>query len=196
MDGAQGSASPLGKRKRPEDDDGECANETKSEDGLFIPDTGEALKHEEAKDSIDKDDAAKEDDEDGEADDDDDEDDENYVDEENSAEKYDESVEEYPKHPAFDHRPYPDQSRSYWHRQINHGDCGGESCDSTHVQNFQTKATELQNIPRPQPPKIALMGDTGAGKSSLLNSVVDIPDLARAVRVHPQHYQIHVTNVT
>ncbi|KAM3423220.1 hypothetical protein BST61_g669 [Cercospora zeina] len=54
-------------------------------------------------------------------------------------------------------------------------------CKSSYVKNFRAKAEELRTIPRPQPMRIALLGDTGAGKSSLLNSVVDVPDIAKAI---------------
>ncbi|KAI7480340.1 hypothetical protein KC357_g4002 [Hortaea werneckii] len=53
-------------------------------------------------------------------------------------------------------------------------------CDSAALAKFVAKAPDILCIPKPRPVKIALLGETGVGKSSLLNSVIDIPDVARA----------------
>ncbi|KAK4631147.1 hypothetical protein CLAFUW4_03299 [Fulvia fulva] len=54
-------------------------------------------------------------------------------------------------------------------------------CGSSHMANFSEKGKGLFKIPEPAVIKIALVGNPGVGKSSLLNYLIDIPDLARAL---------------
>ncbi|KAI7220454.1 hypothetical protein KC343_g2819 [Hortaea werneckii] len=53
-------------------------------------------------------------------------------------------------------------------------------CNSAVLAKFVAKSADLTTIPKSKSVKIALLGEMGTGKSSLLNSVIDIPDLARA----------------
>ncbi|KAF2206960.1 hypothetical protein CERZMDRAFT_102810 [Cercospora zeae-maydis SCOH1-5] len=78
--------------------------------------------------------------------------------------KYHEGKESYPKLPAYD----PASS------DIEVGLTGI-------VEQIVDIAEELRAMPWPRPTRIALLGDTGTGKSSLLNSIVDVPDIAKAV---------------
>lgn len=58
-------------------------------------------------------------------------------------------------------------------------------CHSQRVLSLRKNALELTTVPRSNREKIALLGNTGAGKSSLLNSVLDRPGFARAVSTSP-----------
>ncbi|KAK3646554.1 hypothetical protein LTR56_000458 [Elasticomyces elasticus] len=52
-------------------------------------------------------------------------------------------------------------------------------CDTPAVKEFRLMATELQQILPTEPIKVAMLGNTGAGKSSTSNSALDEPDLAK-----------------
>lgn len=54
-------------------------------------------------------------------------------------------------------------------------------CQSQRALSLRKNACQGTNVPRSNREKVALLGNTGAGKSSLLNSLLDRPDLARAV---------------
>lgn len=95
--------------------------------------------------------------------------------------QYNERMEELPKLPAY-HPDLPKITASLTGTiQEVLNIIEANPCDSTHVQGIKTKGQGLLEIPKPKPVRIALLGDTGAGKSSLLNSIIDIPDLARAL---------------
>ncbi|KAH9845227.1 hypothetical protein Tdes44962_MAKER01237 [Teratosphaeria destructans] len=55
------------------------------------------------------------------------------------------------------------------------------SCNNKRVQSCQHNAGTLTTIPQVQKEKVAMLGSTGAGKSSLLNSLLDMPGLAKAM---------------
>ncbi|PIB00158.1 hypothetical protein CB0940_02595 [Cercospora beticola] len=94
---------------------------------------------------------------------------------------YCEAKEAYPKLPAYD--PVFSEIENGLTGIVEHiiDLVGRFPCKSTYVKNFRAKAEELRAVPRPQPMRIALLGDTGAGKSSLLNSIVDVPNIAKAI---------------
>lgn len=48
----------------------------------------------------------------------------------------------------------------------------------TRVLQLLEKASNGQNLEYPKPRKVGLMGDSGVGKSSLINSLLDTPDIA------------------
>lgn len=52
-------------------------------------------------------------------------------------------------------------------------------CNNFLVEQFKRKAQELVTMRKPRAVRIALLGNAGAGKSSLLNSLTDIPGLAK-----------------
>ncbi|KAK3617068.1 hypothetical protein LTR56_025547 [Elasticomyces elasticus] len=52
-------------------------------------------------------------------------------------------------------------------------------CDTPDVKEFRLMAAELRQIPATEPIKVAMLGNTGVGKSSTSNSVLDEPDIAK-----------------
>ncbi|CAK3974892.1 Hypothetical predicted protein [Lecanosticta acicola] len=54
-------------------------------------------------------------------------------------------------------------------------------CESSRAQGCRKNADELTQIPRAKREKVAFLGSTGVGKSSLLNCLLGIPDLAKAM---------------
>jgi ABC-type multidrug transport system ATPase subunit len=53
------------------------------------------------------------------------------------------------------------------------------------IQNLYQQATKLNNFQLPSSRIVGLVGDSGAGKSSLINSLLDKNNLARAVSGNP-----------
>jgi putative ribosome biogenesis GTPase RsgA len=53
--------------------------------------------------------------------------------------------------------------------------------NGSHIQTLYRQATELSNFQLPSSRIVGLVGDSGVGKSSLINSLLDKIDLARAV---------------
>lgn len=49
------------------------------------------------------------------------------------------------------------------------------------IQNLHQQAINLSELPMPSSRIVGLVGDSGVGKSSLINSLLDVRDLARAV---------------
>ena len=54
-------------------------------------------------------------------------------------------------------------------------------CNSQSLESHLNKAANLQDLPKPDRMRIAILGGAGAGKSSLLNAVTGQPDLANSV---------------
>lgn len=126
-----------------------------------------------------------------------DEHDMSFEDEADADAIYCEGKETYPKLPAYD--PVFSETETGLTGIVEHiiDLVDRFPCKSTYVKNFRAKAEGLRAVPRPQPMRIALLGDTGAGmlvrtlsasalltvagKSSLLNSIVDVPNIAKAV---------------
>ena len=76
---------------------------------------------------------------------------------------YHERKEPFPTHPAFD-AELPELAENII--SIVKGTVEiieANPCQTEHVQSNLSKAHEMLNIPKPEPVKIALLGDTGAG---------------------------------
>lgn len=150
----------LGKRKRADDND----EDDGVEDDASISENGfeEDLDTEYAGDHVDQ---SLDTDGEGEISLDDGDDEENL--DVDLDENYNERMEELPKLTAYD----PDLSKIG--EKLTSTIEGilaiiaAEPCDSDVVRGFQSKANALREVPKPQPFKIALLGDTGAGKFSL-----------------------------
>lgn len=56
-----------------------------------------------------------------------------------------------------------------------------QSCNSKQLDGHIQRARELLTVPSTDPIRVAVLGDAGTGKSSLLNSLTDIPGLAYSV---------------
>lgn len=95
--------------------------------------------------------------------------------------EYTEASEPSPDHPAFDQGLAAAEVRAMTAVKELHDSLLGFTSDSKSLQNMQAKAAEAQVQPSPQRHTIAMVGDTGAGKSALLNSITDVPKLATEV---------------
>lgn len=98
----------------------------------------------------------------------------------NTRQIYDENNESYPAIPAF----HPNVTKAKTKLQdliYNVIDALDKDTKSARLREFREKATELLNIPTPEPLRVALAGEVGMGKSSLLNSLIGVPDLASTV---------------
>lgn len=94
---------------------------------------------------------------------------------------YDSSLENYPEHPAFDKdfQQVLDDLEGIGKRAqkiIN-----DSSCNNRRVQGCRSNAIAASSAPEPPIFNIGLFGDTGSGKSSLINSLLDMPTLAKAM---------------
>ncbi|RMX97892.1 hypothetical protein D0868_10403 [Hortaea werneckii] len=54
-------------------------------------------------------------------------------------------------------------------------------CTSKRVRGCTSNAEDLSHFPKPKREKVALLGNTGAGKSSVLNSLLGLPNMAKAM---------------
>ncbi|KAI7383354.1 hypothetical protein KC336_g18393, partial [Hortaea werneckii] len=54
-------------------------------------------------------------------------------------------------------------------------------CTSKRVRGCTSNAEDLSQFPKPKREKVALLGNTGAGKSSVLNSLLGLPNMAKAM---------------
>ncbi|KAK5122690.1 hypothetical protein LTR85_003605 [Meristemomyces frigidus] len=178
----------LGKRKRVDDEDDE-------ESGLFVTqDEGSVDIKQDSDDSEGQNSDDNSEDEDAEADGqdakdeggDDDNDDEDGADEESDDEEEDEldcdyyeSQEAFPKEAIYDPGI----------KDIKDG-CAAKiaeiksifkthECTTAPVQGFLAKIAALATVPDIEPIRIALLGDTGVGKSSTTNSLLDNVELAK-----------------
>lgn len=147
------SKNALGKRKRRDDDDGDY----KEEADLFVSDDDNDNGYDSDNDM---------DDNKPVQDDDFDFDDDADGLDKNPDAIYNERQEPFPEHAAFD----PELPKLAVHlvsivketiKVIE-----ATPCNTEHVQNNLTKAQGLLEVPKPKPIKIALLGDTGAGRSS------------------------------
>lgn len=94
---------------------------------------------------------------------------------------YDSSLESYPEHPAFDNgfqQVLQDLEGLGKRAQKIIDDSG---CQNRRVQGCRSNAIAASSAPEPPVFNIGLFGDTGSGKSSLLNSLLDMPSLAKAM---------------
>lgn len=168
----------LGKRKRSTEDDDVDDNVSDVSDnqhGLFMPDDNFI--------APDIDTEEDNDDEDDERDvaDDDDNSDNDMEDNDIVQDPYSESSESYPPCAAYDSSianiierlvGIPKQVTNILSRYSSSG---------KHVDTQLDAASKLVTVPKIAKIRIGLLGDAGAGKSSLLNSMTDIDDLAKSL---------------
>ncbi|KAK3709592.1 hypothetical protein LTR37_010813 [Vermiconidia calcicola] len=94
---------------------------------------------------------------------------------------YDECSEDFPRCAAYHPRFLEICDRLKNMAKEAQGVLRTQTCRSKDVQDLRSRVEEVLDIPEPDRPMIGLLGDTGSGKSSLVNSLTDIPDLAGAL---------------
>ncbi|KAK3701558.1 hypothetical protein LTR37_015412 [Vermiconidia calcicola] len=104
-----------------------------------------------------------------------DEDDEEFDDED---ETYNESSEPLPNHPYYDADVAVIENQCRTMVAGVHQILVQSSCDTEAVQAFREKAVVLEKPQEIQPIQVGLLGESGAGKSSTTNSLLDTPGLA------------------
>lgn len=164
----------LGKRKRSEGDDGGADNVSdvdENENGLFMPDD----------DFIAPEDDSDEDEEEPDVADDDDNSDNDREDHDTPQDPYSESSESYPQCAAYD-LSIPNITERLVGIPKQVADILSRfSGSGKHVDSQIAAADKLVMVPKIAKIRIGLLGDAGAGKSSLLNSMTDIDDLAKSL---------------
>ncbi|CZT23891.1 uncharacterized protein RCC_09606 [Ramularia collo-cygni] len=168
-------ASPLlGKRKRSEDEDDTASisdeNEDNDDNDLFMPDD----------EFIVPDDDSEDDDEERDTPDDDNSDND-VEDHDVPQEPYSESTETYPPCAIYDLGidSIAERLVGVPKQVLDIISCFGGS--GKHVDTLVGAAKKLVTVPKNLKVRIGLLGDAGAGKSSLLNSLTDLDDLAKSL---------------
>lgn len=177
------SQEPLGKRKRDKSPAAtDAGNESEAEDGeetLFIPDVETMVPEGVVMIDGDSDDDSEFDKTGPDADEDENDEDMNEI--QTTHVVYNPTTETYPTCPVY-HKDMPKLSSDLTEipKKIV-GILQQYACESGPVKFHQKAAEILFEIPTPKKLRVALLGDAGAGKSSVLNSLSDIPDLAKSV---------------
>ncbi|EME48195.1 hypothetical protein DOTSEDRAFT_51419 [Dothistroma septosporum NZE10] len=161
----------LGKRKRSEDDIDGDLDDSDSDDGLFVPD-GTYI--------------APESDDDGSAleDNDDADDSDSGEEKEESGQPqsaYSQDIETPPSVPIYDKALPAIVARLTGVPQKVLDILGRYPSNGKHVTSQCETASTLLDIPKTRKPRVGLLGGAGVGKSSLLNSLTDIDDLAKSL---------------
>jgi hypothetical protein len=113
-----------------------------------------------------------------------------------TEEGYDEAIEVMPRHVVYD-KDFPQISQDL--SKLATSVCGiieRSGCDNDRSKGCLEKAQRLTKTPDAEKEIVALIGDSGVGKSSLINSLIGIPKLARAVSSHILCYRIMSTKLT
>ncbi|KAF1827315.1 uncharacterized protein K489DRAFT_406028 [Dissoconium aciculare CBS 342.82] len=98
-----------------------------------------------------------------------------------TEEGYDEAIEVMPRHVVYD-KDFPQISQDL--SKLATSVCGiieRSGCDNDRSKGCLEKAQWLTKTPDAEKEIVALIGDSGVGKSSLINSLIGIPKLARAL---------------
>jgi ABC-type glutathione transport system ATPase component len=103
-------------------------------------------------------------------------------DEEDSEEKrYDDSTEDLPCHPVYD-KDFAQVESDLAKMAVKVMNIIEQSgCHNDRAKGCLEQAKLLLNLPDTKKEIIALIGESGVGKSSVINSLLNIPKLARAV---------------
>ena len=158
-----------GKRKRDEADDGE------GEQSLFIPDEDKLVPENNDQDGADE---GYNDDQDENSEDDASD---AAIDGEAITQPHNEKMEAFPDHAIYDADIKSITDRLTEIPRSMAAILKPYDGDSKHMLHKTNMAKYLQSPPRHKKWRIALLGDAGAGKSSVLNSLTDIQDLAKSM---------------
>ncbi|KAF7194456.1 hypothetical protein HII31_04261 [Pseudocercospora fuligena] len=95
--------------------------------------------------------------------------------------QYSEAEESFPDSPLYDNRlPHIKQRLSTIAEEAEKI-LAQAGCSTEDVQILLSQVKAVRSFPRPEPKLIGLVGNAGQGKSSLVNSLTDIPGLAKAL---------------
>jgi len=92
-------------------------------------------------------------------------------------------TEPLPKHPAYDEESHGLRSAIDGSLAKLLEVTSDDTCDDTEMKRIHERIDEVYEPRKPPTLKIALVGDAGVGKSSLINSVLHIPGIAKTSAV-------------
>lgn len=97
---------------------------------------------------------------------------------------HNEAMESFPEHAIYDNSIDDIKEKLTGIPPLVYNALAQHDCKSKQLQNLAAKAGDLSTYPNTKVLRVAVLGTAGTGKSSLLNSITDIPDLAKSVSQH------------